>query len=62
MTAVLAAAVRAVLVLACLAAAVYTAYVPPGTRRVAWIVLVAVMVGCATLAWLALQPKGDGDG
>ena len=65
MSAVLAAAGRAVLgaalVLACAAAALWAAYVPPAWR-VAWLLLVAAVTGCAVLAWAALWPEGDDDG
>jgi hypothetical protein len=61
-TAVLAAAARvtlaAVLVLACAAAVLWTAYGPQGCWTVAWLALIWAVVACAVLAWAAL-PKGD---
>ena len=66
MIAVLAAAVRYVLVtllLAVVAASLlWTAYGPHGAWTLAWIGVVFVVVSCAVPAWIALQPKGDGDG
>jgi len=64
-TAVLAAAVRvtllAALLLVCLAALLWTAFGPQGAWTLAWIGVVFVVVSCAVPAWIALQPKGDGD-
>lgn len=51
----------AVLILICVAVAACTPFVPPAWT-LAWIALVAAVVTCASLAWFALQPKGDGDG
>jgi len=66
MTAVLAAAVRYVLVALLLAVVVasllWTAFGPQGAWTLAWIGVVFVVVSCAVPAWIALQPKGDGDG
>jgi len=61
-TAVLAVLGRAALLAAVLAALLWPAYSPPGAGRLAWVLLVPVAVGCAVRAWIALQPKGDGDG
>ncbi len=61
MTAVLAVLGRAALLAAVLAALLWTAYSPPGPWRAAWVLLAAVVVGCAVPAWIALQPKGNGD-
>ena len=64
MTAVLAAigraAIAAVLLLIVLASALLTAFGPQGAWTLAWVLLVAVVVSCAVLAWFAL-PKGDGN-
>ena len=64
MTAVLAAIARAVLgavlVLACVAAALWTAYGPQGAWTLAWLLVVFAVVACATLAWFAPRPKGGG--
>ena len=66
MTAVLAAAVRYVLVALLLAVVVasllWTAFGPQGAWTLAWIGVVFVVVSCAVPAWIALQPEGDGDG
>lgn len=51
----------AVLLLAVLATAAATAFIPD-PWRLAWIVLVAAVTGCVTLAWLAFWPEGDSDG
>jgi len=66
MTAVLAAIGRAVLLaallLVVLASLLWTAFGPHGAWTLAWIGVVFVVVSCAVPAWIALQPKGDGDG
>ena len=63
MTAVLAAAARAVLgavlVLAVLASLLWVAYGPQGLWTVAWLAAVFVVVTGAGLGLHALQPKGD---
>jgi len=65
-TAVLAAAVRyalaAALLAVTLASLLCTAYLPHGAWTLAWTGVVFVVVSCAVPAWIALQPKGDGDG
>jgi len=65
-TAVLAALGRYVLVALLLAVVVasllWTAFGPQGAWTLAWIGVVFVVVSCAVPAWIALQPKGDGDG
>ena len=66
MTAVLAALGRYVLVALLLAVVVasllWTAFGPQGAWTLAWTGVVFVVVSCAVPAWIALQPKGDGDG
>ena len=66
MTAVLAAAVRytldTLLLAVVVASLLWTAYGPQGAWTLAWIGVVFVVVSCAVPAWIALQPKGDGDG
>jgi hypothetical protein len=61
-TAVLAAAARAVLaaflVLACAAAVLWTAYGPQGWWTVAWLAVIWAVVACAVLAWAALPEGG----
>jgi len=65
-TAVLAALGRYTLVALLLAVVVasllLTAFGPQGAWTLAWIGVVFVVVSCAVPAWIALQPKGDGDG
>jgi uncharacterized membrane protein YqjE len=65
MTAVLAAATRivllAALLLITLASLLWTAFGPQGAWALAWTGVVFVVVSCAVPAWIALQPKGDGD-
>jgi hypothetical protein len=64
-TAVLAAIIRAGLLAVVLASLLLTAYGPRGpygTWTLAWTGVVFVVVSCAVPAWIALQPKGDGDG
>ena len=65
MTAVLAAIGRYTLVTVLLAVVVasllWTAFGPQGAWTLAWIGVVFVVVSCAVPAWIALQPKGDGD-
>jgi len=65
-TAVLAALGRYTLVTLLLAVVVasllWTAFGPQGAWTLAWIGVVFVVVSCAVPAWIALQPKGDGDG
>jgi hypothetical protein len=62
-TAVLAAAARAVLaavlVAVVLAACLWTAYGPQGAWTLAWTGVVLVVVSCAVLAWYALRPKNE---
>lgn len=66
MTAVLAFLGRAFLAAALLAVAaaslLWTAFGPHGAWTLAWIGVVFVVVSCAVPAWIALQPKGNGDG
>jgi len=52
----------AVLVLIVLASCLWVRFGPQGAWTLAWLPLVAVVVSCAVPAWIALQPKGDGDG
>jgi len=52
----------AFLVLVCLAAMIWARFGPQGAWTLAWIGVVFVVVSCAVPAWIALQPKGDGDG
>jgi len=65
MTAVLATVGRYTLVTVLLAVVVasllWTAFGPQGAWTLAWIGVVFVVVSCAVPAWIALQPKGDGD-
>ena len=65
-TAVLAAIGRGILLAALLAVVLasllWTAFGPQGAWTLAWIGVVFVVVSCAVPAWIALQPKGDGDG
>ena len=62
MTAVLAAAARAALLLAVLASLLLPAYGPRGAWTLAWLLAAAAVVWCAVPAWIALHPEGDGDG
>ena len=65
MTAVLAAIIRAGLLAVVVASLLWTRYGPHGPYgawTLAWIGVVFVVVSCAVPAWIALQPKGDGDG
>ena len=66
MTAVLAALGRyvlnALLLAVVVASLLCTAFAPQGAWTLAWIGVVFVVVSCAVPAWIALQPKGDGDG
>jgi hypothetical protein len=61
-TAVLAVLVRAGLLAVVVASLLWTAFGPHGAWTLAWIGVVLVVVSCAVPAWIALQPKGDGDG
>ena len=66
MTVVLAALGRYVLVTLLLAVVVasllWTAFGPQGAWTLAWIGVVFVVVSCAVPAWIALQPRQEGDG
>jgi hypothetical protein len=61
-TAVLAAIIRAGLLAVVAASLLLPEYGPQGEWALAWTGVVFVMVSCAVPAWIALQPKGDGDG
>jgi hypothetical protein len=68
-TAVLAAirhaVLHALLLAVVVASLLWTAYGPHGPYgawTLAWTGVVFVVVSCAVPAWIALQPKGDGDG
>ena len=62
MTAALAAAGRAALLLAVLASLLLPAYGPRGAWTPAWLLAAAAVTWCAVPAWIALHPEGDGDG
>ena len=62
MTAVLAAVIRAGLLVVVAASLLWTAFGPHGAWTLAWIGVVFAVVSCAVPAWIALQPKGESDG
>jgi len=53
---------NALLLAVVVASLLWTAFGPQGAWTLAWIGVVFVVVSCAVPAWIALQPKGDGDG
>jgi hypothetical protein len=52
----------AVLLLVALASCLLAVFGPPAAWKVALTGVVFVVVSCAVRVWIALQPKGDGDG
>jgi hypothetical protein len=64
-TAILAAIIRTGLLAVVAASLLWTAYGPHGPHGawiLAWTGVAFVVVSCGVPAWIALQPKGDGDG